>query len=86
MGQFGIGQAVRRKEDVRFITGAGRFADDIGRPRQAHAVFLRSPHAHARIAAHRPAAAQRAPGVLAIYTGERCRRAEARHASNASCR
>ena len=49
MGQFGIGQAVRRVEDVRFVTGAGRYTDDINLPRQAHAYVLRSPHAHARI-------------------------------------
>ena len=49
MGQFGLGQAVRRKEDVRFITGTGRYTDDINRPGQAFAHFLRSPHAHAVI-------------------------------------
>ncbi|HXQ50057.1 MAG TPA: xanthine dehydrogenase family protein molybdopterin-binding subunit [Stellaceae bacterium] len=70
MGQFGIGQAVRRKEDVRFITGAGRFADDVSRPGQAHAIFLRSPHAHANIVRIDAAAARRAPGVLAVYTGD----------------
>ncbi|HYM31600.1 MAG TPA: xanthine dehydrogenase family protein molybdopterin-binding subunit [Candidatus Cybelea sp.] len=68
MGQFGIGQSVRRKEDVRFITGTGRFTADIERPNQAHAVFLRSPHAHARIKSVDAAAARRSPGVLAIYT------------------
>ncbi|HEY3917576.1 MAG TPA: xanthine dehydrogenase family protein molybdopterin-binding subunit [Stellaceae bacterium] len=69
MGQFGIGQAVRRKEDVRFITGAGRYVDDERASLQAHAAFLRSPHAHARIKAIDTAAAKRAPGVLAVYTG-----------------
>ena len=69
MGQFGIGQAVRRTEDVRFITGKGRYADDETNPRQAYAVFLRSPHAHARIRSIATDAARRAPGVLAIYTG-----------------
>ena len=68
MGQFGIGQAVRRKEDVRFITGTGRYADDINRPGQAYAVFLRSPHAHALVRGIDKAAAQRAPGVLAVYS------------------
>jgi aerobic carbon-monoxide dehydrogenase large subunit len=68
MGQFGIGQAVRRKEDVRFVTGRGQFTDDISRPGEAHAYFLRSPHAHARILGIDAAAARRAPGVLAVYT------------------
>jgi aerobic carbon-monoxide dehydrogenase large subunit len=69
MGQFGIGQAVRRTEDVRFITGKGRYADDESDPRQAYAVFLRSPHAHGRIKSIAVDAARRAPGVLAVYTG-----------------
>ncbi|MGH7087333.1 MAG: xanthine dehydrogenase family protein molybdopterin-binding subunit, partial [Stellaceae bacterium] len=69
MGQFGIGQAVRRKEDVRFITGTGRFTDDVRRPGMAHAVFIRSPHAHARLGAIGAAAARSAPGVLAVFTG-----------------
>ncbi len=70
MGQFGIGQPVRRKEDVRFITGSGRFTDDNRLPRQAYAYFLRSPHAHARILAIDTAASRRAPGILAVYTHE----------------
>ena len=49
MEKFGIGQPVRRKEDVRLLTGRGTYTDDIDRPGQAHAVVLRSPHAHARI-------------------------------------
>src|SRR5690348_13900063 len=69
MGQFGIGQAVRRTEDIRFITGKGRYADDERDPRQAYAVFLRSPHAHAHITSIAVDAARRAPGVLAVYTG-----------------
>jgi carbon-monoxide dehydrogenase large subunit len=68
LGQFGIGQAVRRKEDVRFITGTGRFTDDVSRPRQAYAYFLRSPHAHARLVTIDSAAAKAAPGILAVYT------------------
>ncbi len=68
MGQFGIGQAVRRKEDIRFITGNGCFLDDINRPGQAYAYFLRSPYAHAKIGAIDTAAAKTAPGVLAVYT------------------
>ncbi len=69
MTQFGIGQPVRRVEDRRFITGRGRYLDDITRPRQAHAVFLRSPHAHARIRGIDVAVAAAAPGVLAVLTG-----------------
>ncbi len=68
MGQFGIGQAVRRKEDVRLITGAGRYVDDERDARQAYAAFLRSPHAHARIKSINLDEARRAPGVLAVYT------------------
>ena len=49
MGQFGMGQSVRRVEDQRFITGHGRYTDDINLPHQAYAYVLRSPHAHARI-------------------------------------
>jgi CO/xanthine dehydrogenase Mo-binding subunit len=68
MKQFGIGQPVRRVEDRRFLTGRGHYLDDIVRPRQAHAVMLRSPHAHARIRAIDTKAAS-GPGVLAIFTG-----------------
>jgi carbon-monoxide dehydrogenase large subunit len=69
MGQFGVGQPVRRSEDRRFITGAGRYTDDIALPRQACAAFLRSPHAHARIVRIDTAAAETAPGVLGVFTG-----------------
>ena len=51
MGQFGIGQPVRRFEDRRFLRGEGRFQHDVNLPHQAHAVVLRSPHAHAKIRA-----------------------------------
>ncbi|MBK1659575.1 xanthine dehydrogenase family protein molybdopterin-binding subunit [Paracraurococcus ruber] len=67
--KFGIGQPVRRKEDVRLLTGRGTYTDDIDRPGQAHAFVLRSPHAHARIVSMDTAAAQAAPGVLAVLTG-----------------
>ena len=49
MSATGIGAAVRRKEDLRFITGKGHYTDDVMRPGQTHAVFVRSPHAHAKI-------------------------------------
>ena len=50
MGEFGIGASVRRKEDLRFLTGRGTYTDDIDRPGQLHAYLLRSQHAHAEIA------------------------------------
>ena len=65
-----IGQPVRRKEDFRFITGNGHYTDDIARPRQTWAYFLRSPHAHAKIRKIDTKAAEAAPGVVAIFTGK----------------
>src|SRR5262245_11111029 len=65
-----IGQSVKRKEDHRFLTGAGQFTDDVAVHGQAHAYFLRSPHAHARIRGINLSRARSAPGVVAIYTGE----------------
>jgi carbon-monoxide dehydrogenase large subunit len=67
--RFGSGKAVRRVEDDALLRGAGRFADDVNAPGQAHLVFLRSPHPHARIAAIDAKAAAALPGVLAIVTG-----------------
>ena len=49
MTATGIGAAVRRKEDLRFITGKGQYTDDISRPGETRALFIRSPHAHAKI-------------------------------------
>ena len=69
MSATGIGASVRRKEDLRFITGKGHYTDDINRPGQAHAHFLRSPHAHARIKRIDSGAAAALPGVLAVLTG-----------------
>jgi len=67
--RFGIGQPVRRTEDPRLLRGEGRFVDDLA-PREAlHAVFVRSPHAHARIASIDVAAARATPGVVAVVTG-----------------
>jgi len=65
----GIGQPVRRKEDFRLLTGCGCFADDLSLPGMVHAVIVRSPHAHARIATVDKTAALAAPGVLAVLTG-----------------
>ena len=64
-----IGQPLPRVEDDRLLTGRGRFTDDETEARQAWCVFVRSPHAHARIAAIRTTAASAAPGVLAVLTG-----------------
>ena len=68
MGQFGMGQPVRRVEDKRFITGTGRYTDDIALPNQAYGIVLRSPHAHARIARIDTTKAKRSPGVLGVFT------------------
>lgn len=65
----GIGQVVRRKEDVRLLTGGGCYSDDVNLPGQAYAAMVRSPHAHARIGAVDPADALAVPGVLAVLTG-----------------
>lgn len=63
-----MGQSPRRREDARFVTGGGAYLDDLRFDRVAHAVVLRSPHAHASIEAIDTAAAARAPGVLAVLT------------------
>jgi len=68
-----IGKAVERREDARFLTGRGQYTDDISLPGQTHGVFLRSPHAHARIRSVDTSAAAQAPGVLAVFTGEHFR-------------
>jgi carbon-monoxide dehydrogenase large subunit len=68
--RFGIGQPVTRKEDRRFLTGHGQYVADIELARQAHAVFVLSPHAHARIRSIDKAAAEGAAGVYAVLTGE----------------
>ncbi len=69
MAKFGTGQSVRRVEDQRFITGAGRYTDDIDLPNLAYGYALRSPEAHARIVSIDAADARGAPGVLAVITG-----------------
>src|SRR5262249_55998219 len=69
MAGTGIGAAVRRKEDFRFITGKGQYTDDISRPGEARALFVRSPHAHAKIKSVDTKAAAAMPGVLAVLTG-----------------
>lgn len=69
MNQNAFGQPLRRKEDVRLLTGQGRFTADLIRPGMAHAAMLRSPHPHARIVAIDTAAAAAMPGVCAVLTG-----------------
>ena len=69
MIKFGIGQAVRRVEDQRFLTGKGRYVDDIALPGMCYGVNVLSPHAHARIKKVDTAKAKAAPGVLLVLTG-----------------
>ena len=69
MSDTGIGASVKRKEDFRFLTGQGRYTDDIDRPGQLYAYFVRSPHAHAKIKGIDKADAEKVPGVRAIFTG-----------------
>ena len=69
MGNFGIGQGVRREEDPRLLTGRGLFVNDVNLPRQAYTYILRSPYAHAAINAIDTDAAKAAPGVLAVFVG-----------------
>lgn len=69
MGIEGIGARVVRKEDRRFITGKGRYVDDIKLVGMTHAQFVRSPHAHAKVKNVDAAAAMQMPGVLAVLTG-----------------
>ena len=69
MTETGIGAPVRRTEDFRFLTGGGTYTDDINRPGQAYAYFLRSPHAHAKIKSIDKDAALASPGVVGVLTG-----------------
>jgi carbon-monoxide dehydrogenase large subunit len=68
----GIGQPVRRREDLRLVRGGGRYTADENLPGQVYAVMLRSPHAHARIRAIATERAKALPGVLAVLTGADC--------------
>ena len=69
MADTGIGAAVRRKEDQRFLTGNGNYVDDIDRPGQLYAAFVRSPHAHATLGAVDTSKAAAADGVITVLTG-----------------
>lgn len=70
MGIEGVGARVARKEDKRFITGAGRYVDDMVVPGMKHAAFVRSPHAHAEIKNIDVTKAQAMPGVIGVLTGK----------------
>ena len=70
VGSFGISQPVRRREDVRLLTGAGSYTDDVNLPGQAFACFLRSPVGHGVINRLDTATAAAGPGVLGVFTGE----------------
>src|SRR5262245_55942932 len=63
-----IGLSVKRREDRRFLTGRGRFVDDVRPPRLVHAALVRSPHAHARAVEVNARRARALPGVVAILT------------------
>jgi aerobic carbon-monoxide dehydrogenase large subunit len=69
-----VGKPLQRKEDLRLLTGRGRFTDDFNLPGEAHAVILRSPHPHARILRIDDSVAREMPGVLGIFTGADCMR------------
>src|SRR5690348_3290169 len=68
MGRFGVGQAIRRVEDERFLTGTGLYTDDIAVPGQTFLFVLRSPHAHAAISTLDVTDARAAPGVVGVLT------------------
>jgi carbon-monoxide dehydrogenase large subunit len=70
MPDSGIGAPIKRREDFRFITGRGRYTDDINRPGQVYASFVRSPLAHAKIKSVDTGEAAQAPGVVAVFTGK----------------
>jgi carbon-monoxide dehydrogenase large subunit len=66
---FGIGASVKRIEDVRLLTGRGRYAEDLNAPGQVYAAFVRSPHAHADVLAVNAGQAREVGGVVAVLTG-----------------
>ncbi|HEV2653255.1 MAG TPA: xanthine dehydrogenase family protein molybdopterin-binding subunit [Rhizomicrobium sp.] len=66
--KFGVGQSVKRTEDIRFITGQGQYTDDLRFDNETYACFLRSPHGHAKINAIDITAAKAAPGVVDVLT------------------
>ena len=64
--KFGVGQSVRRTEDIRFVTGQGQYTDDLRFDGEGFACFHRSPHGHAKILSVDISAAKAAPGVIAL--------------------
>src|SRR3954452_22951191 len=70
MGVEGIGASVVRKEDRRFITGKGRYVDDIKLVGMTYAQFVRSPHAHAKVSSIDASEATKMPGVVGVLTGK----------------
>jgi aerobic carbon-monoxide dehydrogenase large subunit len=68
MGKFGVGQAIRRVEDQRFLTGAGQYTDDMNKPGQLYLHILHSTQAHADIRSIDVSAAKAAPGVVGVLT------------------
>src|SRR5687768_10801531 len=64
-----FGSGIKRREDPRLITGAATYTDDLKLSGLTYAAFLRSPYAHARITRIDTSEAERAPGVIAVYTG-----------------
>ena len=70
MGVEGIGARVARKEDKRFLTGKGRYTDDMSVPGMCYAAFVRSPHAHAKIKSIDTSGAAAMPGVIAVLNGK----------------
>ena len=75
MGRFGTGQAIRRKEDDRFLTGTGQYTDDIRLPEQSNLFVFRSPYAHGTITTLDIEEAKQSPGVIAVYTADDLTRA-----------
>jgi len=69
MSKYGIGQSIKRFEDVRLVKGGGRYQSDVTVPNEAHVVIVRSTHAHATIVRIDASAALKAPGVLGVFTG-----------------
>ena len=68
--KFALGQSIQRLEDDTLLRGAGRYTDDFALARAAHVIFVRSPHAHARIKGISVQDASQAPGVVAVLTGK----------------
>ncbi|MEX2495532.1 MAG: hypothetical protein WD448_05545, partial [Woeseia sp.] len=84
MGEFGRGQAIRRLEDQRFITGTGQYTDDISLEGQTYLYIFRSPYAHGTINRLEVVEAAASPGVVAVYTADDLKAAGVRDVPGAS--